>query len=288
MFRGGDGICICAGGEKLLLNALLSIRHLRLRLGCTLPVEVWHNGAEELVEPFASLLRQLPDVELRDVRAHHALWWEQLSKLATTAPDTADSAVLFQESNATTESKEALSAGRASLIQHLLFATPEIGASEVPNGFELKAFAVLYSSFARVLFLDADNTPIVQDPAFLFDTLSVLGRRPRDVDIQWSSFPPAAAANQTRRSSTKYGAMFWPEFWPLSETSPLPLVFSTTALPSQQQQQQQQRRPLPPHFLHQMESGQLLIDREACWTALLLNAFVNSGSFAFVQSSGSG
>ena len=249
MFRGGDGICICAGGEKLLLNALLSIRHLRLRLGCTLPVEVWHNGAEELVEPFASLLRQLPDVELRDIRAHHELWWKHVSKLAAVWDN---NSAVFQQ--------------RASLVRHLLFATPEIGASEVPNGFQLKAFAVLYSSFARVLFLDADNTPIMRDPAFLFQTLSVLGRS-RDAPL--SPFP----ANQTQ-TTTQYGAMFWPEFWPLSATSPLPHVFSNA--PASQQKQQ-------PHYLHQMESGQLLIDRGACWTALLLNAFVNSGLFVLLR-----
>jgi ADP-heptose:LPS heptosyltransferase len=37
------------------------------------------------------------------------------------------------------------------------------------NGWELKAYAVVYSSFAEVLFLDADNVA-VKDPEFLFDS----------------------------------------------------------------------------------------------------------------------
>jgi hypothetical protein len=37
------------------------------------------------------------------------------------------------------------------------------------GGFELKAYAVLYSGFAEVLSIDADNVPVV-DPTYLFDT----------------------------------------------------------------------------------------------------------------------
>jgi hypothetical protein len=41
--------------------------------------------------------------------------------------------------------------------------------ARILNGWEMKAFALLHSSFREVLLLDADNVPVV-DPAFLFDT----------------------------------------------------------------------------------------------------------------------
>jgi hypothetical protein len=44
---GGRGIVIPGGGEKYLPGALLAAGLLR-RLGCTLPIEIWHLGAPEL------------------------------------------------------------------------------------------------------------------------------------------------------------------------------------------------------------------------------------------------
>src|SRR5205085_10007566 len=52
------------------------------------------------------------------------------------------------------------------------------------HGWELKPFAILHSNFREVLFLDADNVPVV-NPAFLFDT------------------PQFQAA----------GALFWPDYY---------------------------------------------------------------------------
>ncbi|MDA0990516.1 MAG: hypothetical protein O3A51_07175 [Verrucomicrobia bacterium] len=52
------------------------------------------------------------------------------------------------------------------------------------NGWELKPYAILNSRFARVLLLDADNTP-VRNPTFLFDT----------PEFQ------------------EHGALFWPDYW---------------------------------------------------------------------------
>jgi hypothetical protein len=45
----------------------------------------------------------------------------------------------------------------------------EIFPARILNGWELKPYAILHSSFSEVLFLDADNVPVV-DPAFLFET----------------------------------------------------------------------------------------------------------------------
>jgi hypothetical protein len=54
----GRGIVICAGGARLFTCAWICIGMLR-RLGCTLPVEVWHLGPEELGAPMRSLLAGL-------------------------------------------------------------------------------------------------------------------------------------------------------------------------------------------------------------------------------------
>jgi ADP-heptose:LPS heptosyltransferase len=43
----GRGIVICAGGVKYFTNAWVCIRMLR-RVGCTLPIQIWHLGPDEL------------------------------------------------------------------------------------------------------------------------------------------------------------------------------------------------------------------------------------------------
>lgn len=64
--------------------------------------------------------------------------------------------------------------------------------ARILNGWELKPFSILHSTFAQVLLLDADNIPVVS-PDFLFDT---------------SEF------QQT-------GAIFWPDFGHLKQSSPI-------------------------------------------------------------------
>jgi hypothetical protein len=51
------------------------------------------------------------------------------------------------------------------------------------GGFALKSYAILHSAFAEILFIDADNVPVV-DPTFLFETPEY----------------------------QKYGAIFWPDY----------------------------------------------------------------------------
>lgn len=54
----GRGIVICAGGARLFTCAWICIGMLR-RLGCTLPVEVWHLGPQEMGPPMRSLLAEV-------------------------------------------------------------------------------------------------------------------------------------------------------------------------------------------------------------------------------------
>lgn len=54
----GRGIVICAGGTRLFTCAWLAIAFLRRTLACTLPIEVWHIGPEEIGPPMRALLEQ--------------------------------------------------------------------------------------------------------------------------------------------------------------------------------------------------------------------------------------
>jgi len=110
----GRGIVIAAGGERYFTCAWVCIHMLR-RLGCELPIEVWHLGSDEM------------DDEMRNL----------LSSIGVCVVD-----------------------GREMLQTHPV---------RILNGWELKAYSLLHSRFSEVLFIDADNVPVV-DPGFLFDT----------------------------------------------------------------------------------------------------------------------
>jgi hypothetical protein len=55
----GRGIVICAGGARLFTCAWVAISLLRQHLACTLPIEVWHLGPEEMGPPMRGLLEEL-------------------------------------------------------------------------------------------------------------------------------------------------------------------------------------------------------------------------------------
>ena len=94
--------------------AWVTIALLRRHLGCTLPIEVWHLGPQEMGPSMRGLLEELGAAA---VDAHEVAKRQPVTCL---------------------------------------------------GGWELKAYALLYSRFAEVLLLDADNLP-VRDPAFLFE-----------------------------------------------------------------------------------------------------------------------
>jgi len=61
----GRGIVICAGGARVFTNAYVLVSVLRKALGCTLPIEIWHFGPEE-ISPSMGRLLQILDVDLVD------------------------------------------------------------------------------------------------------------------------------------------------------------------------------------------------------------------------------
>jgi hypothetical protein len=68
----GRGIVICGGGVKHFTNAWVCINMLR-RLGCSLPVQLWHLGGEEMDAEMESLVTPLgvTCVDASEVRRRH-------------------------------------------------------------------------------------------------------------------------------------------------------------------------------------------------------------------------
>jgi hypothetical protein len=134
---GGRGVVTCAGGPRLLACAWVLLNMLR-RTGCSLPVELWHLGEEEVDTRTRELLAPLgvACVDALHVRERHPV--------------------------------------------------------RILNGWELKPYAIRNSAFEEVVFLDADNVPLL-DPASLFDSVDY------------------------RRT----GALFWPDVEPLARTHPI-------------------------------------------------------------------
>lgn len=55
----GRGIVICAGGTRLFTCAWICVSLLRGKLGCTLPIEVWHLGPQEMGPAMRALMEDL-------------------------------------------------------------------------------------------------------------------------------------------------------------------------------------------------------------------------------------
>ena len=100
------------------------------------------------------------------------------------------------------------------------------------NGWELKAFALLYSRFNEVLLLDADNIPTA-DPSYLFDT-------------------------QEYKTN---GAIFWPDYGRLGVERP---IWQICEVPYRDEPE--------------IESGQVIADKQRCWKALSLARHYNEHS----------
>jgi hypothetical protein len=70
----GRGIVVCGGGRRYFPSAWVCVQILR-RLGCQLPIQLWHLGPEEVTPHLAALLRPL-DVQCVDafeVRKRHPM-----------------------------------------------------------------------------------------------------------------------------------------------------------------------------------------------------------------------
>jgi ADP-heptose:LPS heptosyltransferase len=68
----GRGIVICGGGTRMFSNAWVCIHMLR-KLGCTLPIELWHLGPVEMDTTMEELVRPL-GVTCLDGSSHPSVW----------------------------------------------------------------------------------------------------------------------------------------------------------------------------------------------------------------------
>jgi ADP-heptose:LPS heptosyltransferase len=105
------------------------------------------------------------------------------------------------------------------------------------HGWALKSYALLHSSFAEILLLDADNVPAV-NPEFLFDS------------------PEYRQA----------GAVLWPDQEPLASNDRAWAMFG-----------------VPYRDEPAVESGQLLVNKAACWRALALARWYNDHADFYYQ-----
>lgn len=109
----GRGIVMAAGGPRHFTNAWMTLNVVRRVVRCSLPVQLWYLGPDEMSSQMTDLLRPL-EVDCVD----------------------------------------ALAVRKSHPVRRL-------------GGWECKPYAILHSPFREVLWLDADNTPLV-DPSFLF------------------------------------------------------------------------------------------------------------------------
>jgi ADP-heptose:LPS heptosyltransferase len=73
----GRGIVICAGGVRMFANAWVCIHMLR-KVGCKLPIELWHLGKAEMDSTMEELVRPL-GVTCIDATTHAAVWPAKVS-----------------------------------------------------------------------------------------------------------------------------------------------------------------------------------------------------------------
>lgn len=93
------------------------------------------------------------------------------------------------------------------------------------HGYQLKISAILFSSFERILFLDADNVPVV-NPDVIF----------------------------TSKSFTDTGVVMWPDYWKHTGSPSLPYIVGLSDGPSEVLREDQTA-----------ESGQLVWDKKRHW-----------------------
>ena len=212
---GGRGIVICAGGPTYAACAWVCIQMLR-RAGCSLPIQLWHRGDEEL----PAQVRALFASESKEGRhSCRPLPRERQPPRAAVAAGRQEC-----RPSLNVECIDAIRMSRRYPVRRL-------------GGWELKAYALLNSPFEDVLLLDADNVPLI-DPERLFDT----------------------------EQFARDGAIFWPDLGRLAKDDP---IWDICGIPHRDEPE--------------VESGQLLVNKQRCWRALSLALWMNEHSDFFYK-----
>ena len=260
------GIVYTAGRADLPL-AIVSIIMLRT-LGCQLPIEIVHFRGE-LGDREKDWVSRIPggNIVLRDVESMVAeigkRYWEVAANLTGAAePTTATGGVplLFQQNQpdglGTQQTNPSASQPTTGPIwvPHLPVKWDRNPRGTNPGrNYQLKAAAVLFSSFEEVLYLDADNFPVM-DPSFLFEHASF---REGTVEVD--------EPGTTNRVEVPVSAVFWPDYRPIEPDNP---IFRTLGLPRSSWARREKAQ----------EAGQLVLTKPRCWKALNLALYMASDS----------
>ena len=133
------------------------------------------------------------------------------------------------------------------------------GGSTLFRGYVVKIFAIIFSSFSEVLSLDSDAMPMDNvDKLFAYGKVSAVG----------SSYRLEEAY------SAKHGAILWPDFWKASVDADLLLSLGLN--------------PELNEWMGTHDSGQMIINKQKGWDALMLASFMSlheEAIFPMVRSS---
>ena len=136
---------------------------------------------------------------------------------------------------------------------------PDVPPNLDIQGYPVKAFAILMSSFEEVLFLDVDNFPLV-DPAGVFELADYL----RDGALFW---PDNCQYFSSRIEAWDVFGLPRPASWPQFEDGA----------------NNKQTDTCSPAEPTEIESGQIVINKRRAWRGLYMTAFVSRFYNAFFR-----
>ena len=121
--------------------------------------------------------------------------------------------------------------------------------SNIPmNGYQIKIFSIILSSFEEVLFLDADSHPIM-DPSIAFEF----------------------------KGYKQKGALFWPD--KCAAHTSIPEMWDVMGLPRPQWPDLKIPHFFPPYCdprePFEFETGQMVLHKRRAWRGLMMTAFIN-------------
>ena len=117
------------------------------------------------------------------------------------------------------------------------------------NGFQIKAFSLLMSSFEEALWLDADNMPAT-DPAIVFNL-------PQYKQTGAMFWPDLCHVHTARKETWYIFGLPTPEFWPSANK---PVVVTDSCDP---------REP------REVMAGEIIVHKRKAWRGLVMSAFIN-------------
>ena len=120
------------------------------------------------------------------------------------------------------------------------------------NGYRIKVFALLLSSFEEVLLIDSDNMP-TEDPSFLFN----IAEYKSTGAVFWPDF---CMTHSSKMETWLIFGLPFPAAWPESTIS---LTFTKTCDPNEP---------------GEISAGEIVMHKKKAWRGLIMTAFINRNS----------